>query len=39
MEDGVPRTLPDPLKPPNMLVATEVNAPAFRRFLLERLIA
>ena len=39
IEDGVPRTLPDPLKSPNMLVATEVDAPAFRRFLLERLTA
>ncbi|MHB1356951.1 MAG: nucleoside hydrolase [Anaerolineae bacterium] len=37
MEDGVPRTLPDPLKETNMLVATDVDAPAFRQFLLERL--
>lgn len=39
MEDGVPRTLPDPLKTPNMLVATDVDAPAFRRFLLDRMTA
>jgi purine nucleosidase len=39
MEDGVPRTLPDPLKAPNMLVATDVDASAFRKFCLSRLIS
>lgn len=39
LEQGITRTLPDPLKEPNMLVATEVDAPAFRHYLLERLIA
>lgn len=39
MQDGVPRTIPDPLKPPNMRVATDVDAPAFRRWLLGRLTA
>jgi purine nucleosidase len=39
MEDGIPRTLPDPLKEPNMLVATDVDAPAFRRLILDRLTA
>jgi purine nucleosidase len=37
LEGGIPRTLPDPLKEPNMLVATDVDAPGFRRFVLERL--
>lgn len=39
LKQGITRTLPDPLKEPNMLVATEVDAPAFRHYLLERLIA
>ncbi|MHB9034522.1 MAG: nucleoside hydrolase [Anaerolineae bacterium] len=37
MEDGVPRTLPDPLKEPNMQVVTRVDAQAFKRWLLDRL--